>query len=77
MDDRVEAFLREVLALEGKNSIDVRRGVRHLIAAIVFSCTAMSLRSGGSSGNRLARTFENATKFRKNCRESYWRWSGS
>jgi hypothetical protein len=32
MDDRVEAFLREVLALEGKNSIDVRRGVRHHLA---------------------------------------------
>jgi hypothetical protein len=32
MDDRVEAFLREVLALEGENSIDVRRGVRHHLA---------------------------------------------
>src|SRR5215471_9181269 len=33
MDDRVEAFLRDVLALEGENSIDVRRGVRHRLAA--------------------------------------------
>ena len=32
MDDRVEAFLRDVLALEGQNSIDVRRGVRHRLA---------------------------------------------
>ena len=32
MDDRVEAFLRDVLALEGQNSIDVRRGVRHHLA---------------------------------------------
>ena len=32
MDDRVEAFLRDVLALEGENSIDVRRGVRHRLA---------------------------------------------
>ena len=29
MDDRVEAFLRDVLALEGENYVDVRRGVRH------------------------------------------------
>jgi hypothetical protein len=32
MDDRVEAFLRDVLALVGENSIDVRRGVRHRLA---------------------------------------------
>jgi hypothetical protein len=32
MDDRVEAFLREVLAPEGKYSIDVRRGVLHHLA---------------------------------------------
>jgi hypothetical protein len=29
MDDRIEAFLRDVLALEGENYVDVRRGVRH------------------------------------------------
>ena len=29
MDHRVEAFLRDVLALEGENYVDVRRGVRH------------------------------------------------
>jgi len=29
VDDRVEAFLRDVLALEGEDYVDVRRGVRH------------------------------------------------
>ena len=32
MDDLIETFLRDVLALEGENSIDVRRGVRHRLA---------------------------------------------
>jgi len=32
VDDRVEAFLRDALALEGENSIDVRRGVRLRLA---------------------------------------------
>ncbi len=32
MDDRIEAFLREVLALEGENSNVIREGVRHRLA---------------------------------------------